>query len=89
MHLRRWLDFSSARQWQGTINILKDAISAIVDQLVDAGKEQLLKRGCIYKISNFIAFIVNDYWKDAADGLVDFANEMEGLAMVGTDVYCK
>ena len=80
--------FLGSQAVTGTINILKDAIGAIVDQLVDAGKEAIAEEAAFTKLATSLRLSGN-YSKDAADGLVDFANEMEGLAMVGADVIAN
>lgn len=72
----------------GTIGLLKDAFSALGSQLIDAGKEAAAEEQAFTRLATSLRLSGN-YSKEAASGLVDFANEMEGLAGVGADVIAS
>lgn len=72
----------------GAFGLLKDAAGALAGQLVDAGKEAMAEEQSFTRLASSLRLSGN-YSKEAADGLVDFSNEMEGLAGVGADVIAS
>jgi len=72
----------------GAFNLAKDAIGALGAQIVDAGKEAAAEEQAFTRMATSLRLSGN-YSKEAADGLVDFSNEMEGLAGVGADVIAN
>lgn len=77
--------FLGSQAVTGAIGLVKDAIGALAGQLVDAGKEAAAEEQAFTRMATSLRLSGN-YSKEAADGLVDFSNEMEGLAGVGADV---
>lgn len=72
----------------GAFNLLKDGVSALADELVDAGKEASSEEQAFTRLATSLRLSGN-YSKEAADGLADYSNEMEGLAGVGADVIAS
>jgi len=77
--------FLASQAVTGAIGLLTDGVKALASELVDAGQEAMAEEQAFTRLATSLRLSGN-YSKEAADGLVTFSNEMEGLAGVGVDV---
>jgi hypothetical protein len=77
--------FLASQAVTGAIGFLADGVKALASELVDAGQEAMAEEQAFTRLATSLRLSGN-YSKEAADGLVSFSNEMEGLAGVGADV---
>lgn len=80
--------FLASQAVTGAIGLLKDGVMALASELVSAGQEAMAEEQAFTRLATSLRLSGN-YSKEAADGLVVFSNEMEGLAGVGADVVAN
>jgi hypothetical protein len=72
----------------GAFNLLKDAVSGLAGELIDAGKEAIAEEQAFTRLATSLRLSGN-YSKEAADDLVDYSNAMESVAGVSADVIAS
>ncbi len=77
--------FLASQAVTGAIGLLKDGITALASELVDAGQEAIADEQAFARLANSLKLSGN-FSKEAADDLEEYANEMEGVAGVSADV---
>lgn len=80
--------FLASQAVTGAINVLKDSLAFLAGELMEAGKEAIKEE----QVFNLLAASLAQtgyYSKQAADDLIQFTAEMEGLAGVSQDVIAS
>jgi hypothetical protein len=72
----------------GVFGLVKDAAGALAGQIMEAGKEAAAEEAAFTRLATSLR-LAGNYSKESVDGLVDFANEMEGVAQAGADVIAS
>lgn len=72
----------------GAFNALKGVAMELGNQLVEAGQEAMAEEQAFTRLATSLRLSGN-YSKEAADGLADYAGELEGVAGVGADVIAS